>query len=238
VFHQIFWNARQNYFGAPLAPGRYECVLTATDAKNRQRALHRWITVLGDAQTEEKLLTTPAEKKPAAAAAPSRATSPAAPGDDLPGDSSGPLVKGVKPSVEVTTDPAPAPAKKKTVAKRAHKKKTSKAKAAPDSSDAAAATPGRYKLDFDANTHQLTDSAERSLAKAAGTLANYPLETLKVVGHAGADEADGAALAKDRAQMVFGLLINRYQVDPKKIAMSTADAGDKAMVEVIVVRND
>jgi outer membrane protein OmpA-like peptidoglycan-associated protein len=240
VFHQIFWNARQNYFGAPLAPGRYECVLTATDAKNRQRALHRWITVLGDSQAEEKLLATPAEKSAAAApSAPARPSGPAAPGDALPGDSAAPLVEGVKPSAEIS--PAPAPKPKRQIAKRAKKKKKSKPKAAPDASDAAAAAaaaPGRYKLDFDANTHQLTAAAERKLAKAAGTLSSYPLETLKVVGHAGADEADGAALAKDRAQMVFGLLINRYQVDPKKIAMSTADANDAAMVEVIVVRND
>jgi len=239
VFHQIFWNARQNYFGAPLAPGRYECVLTATDAKNRQRALHRWITVLGEAQPEEKLLGTPAEKKLAAAPevarpAPAPAAS-AAPGADLPGDASAPLVTGVKPSAEIG---APAPAKpKKQIAKRARRKKPAKAKANPDASDAGSA-PGSYKLAFDANTHQLTDAAERALAKAAGTLANYPLESLKVVGHAGADEPDAAALAKDRAQMVFGLLINRYYVDPKKIAMSTADANDGAMVEVIVVRND
>jgi outer membrane protein OmpA-like peptidoglycan-associated protein len=243
VFHQIFWNARQNYFGDSLAPGRYECVLTATDAKNRQRALHRWITVLGDAQPEEKLLAAPPEKAAVAPAPESAAPSPsstaaAAPGDELPGDSAAPLVKGVKPSVEVSTEPPPPAPKKRIAARPAKKKKKSKSKASPDASDAAGAAPGRYKLQFDPNTHQLTDSAERSLAKAAGALSKYPLETLKVVGHSGADEADGAALAKDRAQMVFGLLINRYQVDPKKIAMSTADGNDAAMVEVIVVRND
>ena len=46
VFHQIFWNGRQNYFGTPLPAGRYECVLTAPDAKNRQRTLHRWIQLV------------------------------------------------------------------------------------------------------------------------------------------------------------------------------------------------
>ena len=30
VFHQIYWNGRRNYFGSPLAPGRYDAVLTAT----------------------------------------------------------------------------------------------------------------------------------------------------------------------------------------------------------------
>ncbi|MBI5210552.1 MAG: hypothetical protein HY927_11330 [Elusimicrobia bacterium] len=49
VFHQIYWNGRKNYFGSALPAGRYECVLTATDAKNRQRTMHRWITLAGSA---------------------------------------------------------------------------------------------------------------------------------------------------------------------------------------------
>jgi hypothetical protein len=37
--------------------------------------------------------------------------------------------------------------------------------------------------------------------------------------------------------MVAGLLINRYQVDPKKIAMSTS-AGDAPTVELVLAKND
>jgi len=236
VFHQIFWNARQNYFGSPLASGRYECVLTATDAKNRTRTLHRWITVLGETQADEKLLAAPREKQPAAPAPASAALGPAAPGAELPGDSSSPLVSGVKPSAQI--GPAAAPKKhKRQIAHRAARKKK-KAKAAPEAADAAAAAPGRYKLEFDRNTHQLTDEAEQSLAKAASDLASYPLETLKVVGHAAADEEDGAALADRRAKMVAGLLINRYSVEPKKLDISAASANDNAMVELVVVRGD
>ncbi|MBI4346471.1 MAG: hypothetical protein HY553_06425 [Elusimicrobia bacterium] len=47
VFHQIYWNGRRNYFGPELVPGRYEVVLTATDARNRTRTLHRWIQLDG-----------------------------------------------------------------------------------------------------------------------------------------------------------------------------------------------
>ncbi|MCX5794527.1 MAG: hypothetical protein NTY77_03410, partial [Elusimicrobia bacterium] len=46
VFHQIYWNGRQNYFGSSLPGGRYECVLSATDAKSRTRTLHRWIQLV------------------------------------------------------------------------------------------------------------------------------------------------------------------------------------------------
>ncbi|MFA6318081.1 MAG: hypothetical protein WC943_11730, partial [Elusimicrobiota bacterium] len=47
VFHQIYWNGRKSYFGDPMPAGRYECVLTATDGKNRSRTLHRWISLAG-----------------------------------------------------------------------------------------------------------------------------------------------------------------------------------------------
>jgi outer membrane protein OmpA-like peptidoglycan-associated protein len=240
VFHQIFWNARQNYFGSPLAAGRYECVLTATDAKSRTRTLHRWITVLGETQSDEKLLSAPKETTVAAAAPSAAAAAPApgsaAPGAELPGDAAAPLVSGVKPSAEIA--PPPPPKKhKKTIAHRAMRKKTAPA-ASPDAAAAAGASPGRYKLDFDRNTHQLTDEAEQSLAKAASDLSSYPLESMKVVGHAAADEEDGAALAERRAKLVKGLLINRYSVEPKKLDISAASSNDSAIVELIVVRND
>ncbi|TBR22318.1 hypothetical protein EPO15_08325 [bacterium] len=47
VFHQIYWNARKRYFGDPLPPGRYECVLTATDMRNRTSRARQWVEVKG-----------------------------------------------------------------------------------------------------------------------------------------------------------------------------------------------
>ncbi|NNN05863.1 MAG: hypothetical protein HKL90_08185 [Elusimicrobia bacterium] len=237
VFHQIFWNARQNYFGAPLAPGRYECVLTATDTKNRQRALHRWITVLGERQPEEDLLATPSEKPQAAPAASAAVAAAAVPGDSLSGGhSAAPLVKGVKAEAELVPKLAHVQKPKRRVAKRAGRKKRVKSKSQPEAADAASSKPGRYKLKFDPNTHELTAAAERSLAKAAKSFASGG--TLKVVGHAGPDEAGASALADRRAKLVVGLLINRYQIDPKSIEMSTADASDAALVEVVVGGKD
>ncbi|TPW21558.1 MAG: hypothetical protein FD126_564 [Elusimicrobia bacterium] len=47
VFHQIYWNARKRYFGEALPPGRYECVLTATDMRNRSSRVRQWVEVKG-----------------------------------------------------------------------------------------------------------------------------------------------------------------------------------------------
>ncbi len=262
VFHQIFWNGRQNYFGNSLPPGRYECVLSALDAKNRQRTLHRWIQVLPDEGDGDKLLaagpeTAKAPPSPAAAVAVEKVAA-AAPSEDLPGSAAKPLVKGVKPAapkaaLELASAPK-AKSKRKVVKRAARARKAAKgdkgaaAKASePKASDAAAKPaaeaapaaerPGRYQLAFNKNTHQMTAAAEKALAKAAADLSSYPLETLQVVGHAAPDETDAGALADRRAKMVAGLLINRYQVEPKKIAVSSS-AGDGATVELVMARND
>lgn len=286
VFHQIFWNGRQNYFGSSLPSGRYECVLTALDAKNRQRTIHKWIQVLSDEGDGDKLLAAAPDMDKAAAAAatapqaasaaPKAAAGPAAPSEDMPDAAAKPLVKGVQPSaapkaaLELTSKPKAAPKKRKPVhrgsraAKAAKADKGRAAKAvepkASDAADSASAAPaaaaapatapspatapatapakpGEYNLDFAKNTHQMTSDAEKALAKAATDIAAYPLETLKVVGHASSDENDGAVLADKRAKMVAGLLINRYQVDPKKISI-TSSAGEGANVQLVLARND
>ena len=264
VFHQIFWNGRQNYFGAPLAPGRYECVLTALDAKNRQRTLHKWIQVVAEEGDGEKLLASGRDSDKSAAGdaiVVEKAPSVAAPSDDL-GSSGKPLVKGVKPAAakadaEISAAPKPK-SKRKVVRRGVRAKKAAKADkgkaakeaeplpaddaaAAPaagsEAAAAAAAKPGHYDLSFGKNTHQMTPASEKALAKAVDDFSSYPLETLQVVGHATADETNSDALAKDRAKMVAGLLINRYQVDPKKISMSSA-AGEGATVELVLARNN
>ena len=75
------------------------------------------------------------------------------------------------------------------------------------------------------------------LAKAASELEHQPLETLDVVGMALSDESDPASLAERRAKMVAGLLINRYQVDPKKLRVSS-NIGDRSIVILTMRRGD
>jgi outer membrane protein OmpA-like peptidoglycan-associated protein len=292
VFHQSFCNGRQNYCGASLPSGRYECVLSALDAKNRQRTLHRWIQVLPDeGETEKMLASGPEPVKGSETAietvAPRKAAAPAgaAPSEDIGSGDAKPLVKGVKPAkpapaLEIGSQPKPK-AKRKVVSRGVRAKKAAKAdkgkaaKAAePKAADAAAAPapasapaadgdaaaepapkaeapaksaapekaaapakPGRYELAFNKNTHQMTAASEKALAKAATDISSYPLETLQVVGHASADETDATALADRRAKMVAGLLINRYQVEPKKIQV-TSSAGEGATVDLVLARND
>jgi len=166
-----------------------------------------------------------------------------------------PLVAGVKAApraVEITSR-ADTPRVKRQIVKRPVRgKKAGKAdkgKAARTSEPKAAATntpaksaektaAGAWSLNFNKGTYQLTPEAEKLLAKAASEVPAHPLENLRVTGHSGADEADGAALAGQRAKMVASILVNRYQVDSKRIFMTSAASGAGAKVDLAFARTE
>ena len=282
VFHQIFWNGKQNYFGETLAAGRYECVLTAMDAKNRQRSVHRWIQVLDDGASEKLL----ADKAPAdaaksasgataseAAAAPPKSTAaaPLAPSADMAGAAEKPLVSGVAAAaqaVEVQPGASSARSKRQVVKRPVRGKKAGKGdkgKAARVTEPKVAAAPAQeeapeeapepapekkptkagnkpaateWALNFNKGTYQLTAASEKLLATAAAAVPAHPLESLKVTGHSAAEEPEGAALADKRAKMVAGILVNRYQVDSKKIFMSSGASGAGTKVDLAFARTE
>jgi len=274
VFHQIFWNGKQNYFGETLAPGRYECVLTAMDGKSRQRSMHRWIEVLDDGPSE-KLLADKASADAsrieevagkAAGAGATAAPAPAAalaPSADMAGAVEKPLVKGVTAAVSkpveisresvarVKRQVVKRPVRGKKAAKadkgnaaRATEPKAPVAAAPAPALDTPAEAPAKaekpsasaWALSFNKGTYQLTPDSERLLAKAAEAVPAHPLENLRLTGHSGADEGEGAALAGQRAKMVASILVNRYQVDSKRIFMTSAASGEGSKVDLAFAR--
>ncbi len=223
VFHQIYWNGRRNFFGPPLPAGRYECVLTATDGRNRQRTLHRWIEVLN-----------------ASGQLPSTLGSGAPPADLAPAPAA-PLIKEqarAKPVLTVAHRVAPrrvrvarrspvrTPARKALApeASRKSRKARARRKAAAAAKPAGRSLPAKPSaadlvLTFRQGTHQLTPAGENSLARIARWMAASPAQSVTVTGYAQSSENDAAGLAERRAQMVAGLLINKYQIDPKKLTV-------------------
>lgn len=263
VFHQIFWNGKQNYFGETLPAGRYECVLTALDAKNRQRSVRRWISVLDDGPAEKLLADSDASagSKIEAVASASQTASPSisaalAPSADLAGAAEKPLVAGVKAAsgpVEIGPRGAPSRVKRQVVKRPVRGKKADKAdkgKARVVEPKAAAAEPeaepkpaaktaakstakaSAWALNFKQGTYQLTAEGEKSLASAAAAIPSHPLENLRVTGHSGPNEADGDALSGKRAKMVAGILVNRYQVESKRIFMTSGASGAGTKVDL------
>ncbi|MFA6004133.1 MAG: OmpA family protein [Elusimicrobiota bacterium] len=238
VFHQIYWNGRQNYFGDSLPPGRYECVLTATDGKNRSRTMHRWIQLLGEGQAA------PAPERRSAGAAVRRAAG-RAPSADLP--DSGPAdtrsllrkgarqVSGVSIVRGVKAKKAGPKRAKKSALRRKKGKAAAEPAAVPDQTSARPSPPaaGAFLVAFQPNSHQLTPEGEKSLLKIAESLPAAPQDDIELMGYAQGAETDSQTLGERRAQMVAGRLINKYGVDPKRIQVRSSVSDDAgATVEV------
>lgn len=250
VFHQIYWNGRRNHFGEALPPGRYEVALTATDSRNRARTLRRWITLEGAEPQPE----TAASAAPEAAAPPLREAEPAPPPAELPGAApagrKGPgyveIVRGAKPvrerrawSGRVRSGPAPVkPAKGGRAAAKKKGVRLPPAKPAPPPAETPPASQGAvsYKINFARDTRTMTQEGGRRLSQVAETMTYYPLENLNLVGYAGAAETDPEALAEDRAKLVSSLLVNKHNVDSRRIQLqSKVVEMERHEVEIYIV---
>lgn len=129
VFHQIFWNGRRNYFGSAYPPGQYECVLSATDMKNRSRKKHLWITLEGEAPVELAAAPAPAaEKADAPDKVEAKTKKPSAPEPRIIGEAEEEAARAAEegaPAAKVK-----APSKGKSAPKPARAARGAKAKAA------------------------------------------------------------------------------------------------------------
>ncbi len=201
VFHQIYWNGRKNYFGAVLSPGRYECVLTATDGKNRQRTLHRWIQI-----PESPLARKAAGAAPEPALAGRKQGAPAA---ELGEAVAQPLLSGSRP--------------KASAASKSRKPRRSRRGAAAKESPKKAG-PGNYSVEFAAEQSELPDEAGEVLAEAAKASQADPESKIELMGYSHSAEPEAADLAKKRAQAVAGALINQYKVEPGRIQVRSTVA--------------
>ena len=74
-----------------------------------------------------------------------------------------------------------------------------------------------YTISFAKGTQQMAADADRTIGRVVESLQTYPRENLNIVGYASAGEPDAQKLAQDRANVVSGLLVNRYSVDPARI---------------------
>lgn len=247
VFHQIYWNGRRKYFGPPLPAGRYECVLSATDMRNRTHKRHSWITVEGPA--------------PVAAAKPKSARRPAAVED----------MEAPRPSVRrKTIKRRPKRRKKprrrtkrrkrkvasKTIRSEPSRSKPLAAKGPPDASPAAggggagaapaASPPGRksarsgtvnYKVEFNRNTANVTAQGENIIGYAADAMHYYPLDNINLVGYAYSGESVPGQLATRRADLVERLLKERHGMADRKFQKQTKVVEHESFkVEIYIVQ--
>ena len=259
VFHQIYWNGRSKYFGKTLTPGRYECILTATDMKNRSNKKRIWVTVEG---------VPPAPPPAAAAAKPAAAPAAAAP----PPAELEPSAEEAPPVRARAIDPARARSGSRTrsaraaarlarlgrTAKGAKSRSTRKVPVATEESKAptaevgphaapaatAAAEPApkarsgavNYQVIFTRNTPNITRDGENILARVADTMHYYPLDNINLVGYAYAGETEPEKLASQRADLVAKLLIERHGMKSERIRVSKKVVDNESYkVEIYIV---
>ena len=95
-----------------------------------------------------------------------------------------------------------------------------------------------WEIAFQPGAYQLTYSAQKLLEKIAAAAAARPQEHLRITGHSNDSESDGAALTGHRAKMVAGILVNRYQLNSKRIFINSVGPGGGAKVGIELGRNE
>jgi len=217
VFHQIYWNGHSRYFGAALPPGRYECVLIATDGKNRRRVLHRWITVLPP----------PAAAMPAPPPAATPAASAGAKGAPSPdwlasAPKAASLIVDRRSLHWIQIAGKRRPRREARRRKRVHAPRILIRKKAP-------AAPSSYDVAFKQGSYELDSKYEALVGKIADAAAAQPSDSLAITGYAASSEANAAQLARSRGQIVANLLINRFGMNPSRLQVSSnVSDGSKA----------
>jgi len=244
VFHQIYWNGRRKYFGSVLAAGRYECVLTATDMRNRSQKKRVWISVKG--------APPPAPPPPAAKTASSEPPSLRA---------KGPPPASLAPRKSSTRRRSRRRPRRRSSSSRSRKSATGPAGTAP----AAAAQPApkaaavqvggsaaprkaptetsqaragavNYQVFFSRNTSNITRDGENILTRVAETMHYYPLDNINLVGYAYEGEGDAVKLSERRADLVSRLLVERHGMKPSRIKVKAKVVDYEATkVEIYIV---
>jgi outer membrane protein OmpA-like peptidoglycan-associated protein len=244
VFHQIYWNGRQNYFGSVLPGGRYECVLSATDAKSRTRTLHRWIQLAAsDAPAAAPVPAAKAPRKAETAESPAALSAAKAAPEPAAGPAESLLKEDKAPVQSVQIKDRPKAAKGRKPPKRSQPGKSTAAKAKPHAPARAQAEPaakpaaeveaaapaavaGVFMVAFKTGTHQMTPEGEKAMAKMETAAGDEPKKDIELHGFAGSAEPDAAKLAERRAQMIAGLLINKDSIEPKRIQIHSEVSAD------------
>ncbi|MBI5624909.1 MAG: OmpA family protein [Elusimicrobia bacterium] len=236
VFHQIYWNGRKNYFGDPMPAGRYECVLTATDGRNRSRTLHRWITLAGAPSPERPSVRS---RKPVGEVEAAPAGPPPADLGSGGLDSPESLVKGVTVGKAVSSK-RPARARKSRASAKRKLAAAAQDKAEPDAegqptapAGAAAAGAKDFELSFAPDSPELSPEAEAVIDQVGAVLENDKKSTLEITGHAAGAGLEAAALAKKRAGDAADRLMRKYGVPPERIVIrSSASDADKVEIKL------
>jgi outer membrane protein OmpA-like peptidoglycan-associated protein len=212
VFHQVYWDGRKDYSGSHEPYGFYECLLTAKDGSGRTRAIHRWVELAGPPGTQyvsrktrgknNKAKKEISKLKPAAKAAKVLRAS-----KTLPLKAARKSFRGKK---KVSYVQLRANRKKKMKPSR-HGKKIKPRTKGPRIASA---------IVFKMSSYQLSKAMKSKILKLARGMAKNKKVRYDIIGYAKPVEKNAKNLCRQRAQIVAGLLINKYRINFKRLKIS------------------
>ena len=231
----------KDYFGGIFPPGRYECRLTATDAKGKRKVLRKWMVL----ETKASLLASAKAKK---SARPSRKKRKKTSGRRS--NRTKTAKKRLKPlrlSRPTGTSgasgarlPPGSPKGGKTV--RVPKTEGAGPSLTDGKSKLGAEQAGQtsagvpYYIPFTENTLDITREGQRQLDSILlAAYQDYPLHNLEVEGYAHGGETDAARLAEERARFVFSFLTGGRN-GQNKIRMERVSMKHKVVADTRLTR--
>ncbi|MBI3547439.1 MAG: OmpA family protein [Elusimicrobia bacterium] len=108
---------------------------------------------------------------------------------------------------------------------------------APKTQPAQQATSMSYQVWFAQNTENMTQKGDQAVQQVADTMTYYPQVNLNLIGYASRSETDAQALAEKRASQVSSLLVNKHNVDSRRIQIQSkvTDDAKRHDVEIFIV---
>jgi outer membrane protein OmpA-like peptidoglycan-associated protein len=197
ILERISWNGIDEKSGSLVPTGVYVAQLTAMSDSNLEKKTEIKITVRREGQA--LVASTP--------------DSPA------PAKKKGKKKKKVATPVSASASetPAAAPTTPAAATAPADDLLTTEVTSEAEPSDASGATIWKQVIQFDRDAAAIKPTLKTSLERIAKTLEVYPLQKVRIVGFASADEAGGLALAKKRAEAIRNSLVKDYNVDATRV---------------------
>ena len=225
VFHQVYWDGRKDYSGPHEPYGFYECLLTAKDGSGRTRAIHRWVELAGPPGTQYASRKTRGKnnKKNISKLKPVSKTAKVVRVSKLS------HLKGAGKSFHGK--------KVSYVQLRASRKKTMKLSSRGKKIKSRAKGPWvASAIAFKTGSYQLPKAMKSKILKLARGMAKNKKVRYDIIGYAKPAEKNAKNLCRQRAQIVAGLLINKYRINFKRLKISGKVSNLKGSRVVVLAR--
>jgi len=226
-YNQTFFNGREKFFGAPYTWGKYLFSITAKDLNGKETTEKRLLFIKPSPEEEKKLASKPKETKKEITNSNKESQKDKNVKNNLQNKKNN-LIKSKKSD------------KTKNLKKLASKKAIkSSDKNKENEKENKEENIGQvvYKIYFEPGTINITANSIKKLEQISKTLESYPDTSILVTGYSYKDEKNNKIMAKKRADITKKTLIEKYNVDKKRIKITTKISSTlKTIAEIKIIQ--